>query len=89
MLPGKLEYQNSYRGELGGKLWFMYLIQIIESTMGSTSLMVDICDNILVLIQALIHLEAVTLEWKQAFFISCLFDVFHSIDSCMSMLHVY
>ena len=56
MVPGKTEYQNYYQGEIGGQLGVMCTIQIIESIMGSTPLMVDNCDKISYLRRALIHL---------------------------------
>ena len=64
MVPGKAENQNFYWGELGGKLGVMCEIQIIESILDSTTLVVDRCDNISTLILASIYLEAVTSQWK-------------------------
>ena len=46
MLPGKPEDHNYYRGELGGQLRVMWTIEIMESILGSTALVVNICDNI-------------------------------------------
>ena len=81
------EYQNSYRGELGGHLGVMCAIQIIDSIIGTTPLAVDSCENIGVLRQALIHPESVTSQWKQADLISHL--IYHSIDSIMLLVHVF
>ena len=60
MAPGKPEYQNSYRGEIGGQLGGICAIQIMESILGSTTLVVNRCDNISALIKASIQPEAVT-----------------------------
>ena len=46
MVPGKPDDYKSYQGELEGQLGFIYVIQIIESIMGSTPSVVDICDKI-------------------------------------------
>ena len=89
MVPGKPEDQNSYLGELGGKIGVMCTLQIIDSVMGSTPLMVDICDNISALIRASIHPESVKLLWKQADLISRLSDVYNSINPHMLLVHVY
>ena len=67
----------------------MCAIQIIESIMGSTRLMVDSCDNISSLRRALIQPESVTWKWKQEDPISHMSDVYHSIDSGMQLVHVY
>ena len=51
----------------------MCAIQIIDSIVGSTPLVVDRCDNISALRRYLIHPESVTLGRKQAdFFPACL-----------------
>ena len=77
MVPGKPEYHESYQGELGGQLRFMCAIQIIESIVGSTSLVVDLCDKIITLRQTLIRQESVISLWKQADLISHLSDIYH------------
>ena len=59
IVPWKSEYQNSYRGKLGGQLGVICKIQIMKSILDSTRLVVNSCDNINALIQALIHPEAV------------------------------
>ena len=89
MIPGKPEYHNSYRGELGGQLGVMCVIQIIESIMGSTPLVVYFCDNISALRWASIHPESVTSRWKQANLISCVSDVYHSIESIIPVVHIH
>ena len=55
MITRKTEDQNSYQGELGVQLGFMCAIQSIESIMVRNPLVVDSCDNIRALRQALIH----------------------------------
>ena len=89
MLPGKPEDHKYYRGELGGQLGITCIIKIIESIMGSTSPVFDRYETISALRRAWIHLESVTLLCKQADLISCLFDVYHSIESRMALVHVY
>ena len=89
MVPGKQEDQNSHQGGLGGQLGVMCVIQIVDSIMRSTPLVVDSCDNVRALKRYSIHTESVTLRWKQADIISCMSDVHHSIDSAMSLVHVY
>ena len=64
MVPGKPEYQNSYQEELGGQLRVMCAIEIVESIVGITTLVVNICENISDLRRATIHPEAVKLIWK-------------------------
>ena len=59
MLTGKPEYQNSYRGELGGQLGVICKIKILEYTMGITPLVVDSCDNIIALRPGSIYPELV------------------------------
>ena len=46
MVPGKPEDHNSYRGELGGQLGVVCAIKFTDSILGSTTLVVNICDNI-------------------------------------------
>ena len=55
----KLEDQNSYQGELGGQIGVMCAIEIMDCIAGSTTLVVNCCDNISALRQAIIHPEAV------------------------------
>ena len=57
--------------------------------MGSTALVVNICDNIISLRQESIHPELVTSLWNQEDFISRLSDIYHSIESGMLLVHVY
>ena len=57
--------------------------------MGSTPLVVNICDNISALRRALIHPESVTLQWKQAYCIYVRSDVYHSIYYGISLVHAY
>ena len=85
VVPGKPVYQNSHKGVFG----VMWLIQNIDSIMGSTSLVVYSCDNIRNLIQALIHPESVTSQRKQVDIIYRLSGVYHAIDSCILLVHVY
>ena len=56
MVPGKPEDKNYYQGELGGQLWVMCAIEIMDSIFSGTKLVVNSCDNISVLRQASIHL---------------------------------
>ena len=51
--------------------------------------MVDSCENISDIRQALIHSESVTSLRNQADLISRLYDVYHLIDSGMLLVHVY
>ena len=44
-VPGKTEDQNYYRGELGVQLGVMCTIKIMESTLVSTTLVVNSYDN--------------------------------------------
>ena len=67
----------------------MCVIKIIKSILGSTTLMVNSCDNISTLRQASIHPEAVTSWWKQTDLISRLYDVYHSIEYGMLLVHIY
>ena len=67
----------------------MCLIQIIDSIMGSTLLVVDICDNMSALRKYLVHPESVTLWQKQEDIISHLSDVYQSIESGIFLVHVY
>ena len=61
----------------------------MESILGSTTLMVNRCDNISALRLAPIHPEAVKSWWKQADLISCLSSAYPYIESVMPLLHVY
>ena len=89
MVTGKTEDQNYYIGELGGQLGFMCAIATIEYILGSTTLVVNSCNNISALRRAIIHQEAVQPRLKQVDLISCLSDVYQSIDSGMYLVHVY
>ena len=89
MVPGKLEDQNFYRGELGGQLRVMCAIKIMESILGSNTLVVNSCDNIRYPRRASIHPEELKSRRKQADLISCLSDAFNSVDSGMVLVHVY
>ena len=46
MVPYKPEDHNSYKGQLGGQLGAMYAIKIMEHILGSTTLTVNIWENI-------------------------------------------
>ena len=87
MVPGKSEEQNSYQGELVGQVRVMCVIKIMDSILGSTALVINICDNLSALGQASIHPEALIPQWKQAYPISRLSDVYHSIDSGILLVH--
>ena len=90
MVPGKLEYHNLYRGKLGGQtIRVMCAIKIMESAVGSTTLVVNRCNKISSLIQAIIHPEAVKSIWKQLDLISRIFDVYNSMESGMSLVHIH
>ena len=89
MVIDKPEYRNSYQGELGGQLGVMCTIKTMEAILGSTTLVVNSCNNINVLRQATIHPEEVKPRWKKVDLISRLSDVYQSIDSGMSLVHVY
>ena len=67
----------------------MCAVQIIESIMGITPLVVIICDNRSAFRRSLIHPESVILRWKKADLIFCMLDVYHSIDFGMSLVHMY
>ena len=67
----------------------MCAIQSMEYILGSTTLVVNNCDNISALRQTSIHPEEATSRWKQAYLISRLSRVYHSIDSDMLLVHVY
>ena len=45
-VPGKSEDHNSCRGELGGQLGAMCVIQIMVSILGNITVVVNSCDNI-------------------------------------------
>ena len=79
VVPGKPEYQNSYREELGSQFGVMCAIKIMESITGITTLVVNSCDNISSLRRATIHPEAVKSIWKQVDLISRLSDVYQSM----------
>ena len=89
MVPVKPKYQNSYIGELRGQFGVMCTIVIMESILGSTTVVVNSYVNISSLIRASIHPEAVTSRRKQANLIYNLSDVYHSIESGMTLVHVY
>ena len=89
MVPGKPEYQNSYMGKLWGQRRIMCTIKIMESIVGSTTLVVNVCNNISALKWSTIHPEAVELTWKQVDLISRLSDVYQSMDSGMYLVHVH
>ena len=89
MVPGKTEDQKSCQGELGGQLEVICAIKIIESIIGSTSLVVNRCDNISAIRLSLMHPESVTLRWKQADLIFHLLDVYHSNEFGMLLVHIY
>ena len=76
MVPRKPEDQNSYWGELRGQIGVICGIEIIESIVGSTTLVVNICDNLSALRQETIHPEAVKSILKQVDLISCLYGVY-------------
>ena len=88
MVPGKPEDQNYYRGELGGQLGFMCAIKIMESILGGP-LVINSCDKISILRQASIYPEAVKSIWKQLDLISRIFDVYNSMESGMSLVHIH
>ena len=50
MVPYKPEDHNSYKGQLGGQIGVMCAIKIMEHILGSTTLMVNIWENISILI---------------------------------------
>ena len=89
MVIGKPKDQNSYQGELGGLLEVMCTIEIMESILDSSTLAVNSCDSISALRRETIQPEAVKNIWKQVYFISHLSDVFQSMDSGISLVHVY
>ena len=89
MEPGKPKYHRSYWGELRVQLGVICAIEIMESILGITTLVFNSCNNISVLIRARIHPEAVESRWKQVDLISCLSDFYQSMDSGMSLVHVY
>ena len=63
MVPGKPEDHNSYRGEIGGQIGVICAIGIMESTVVSTTLVINSYDNKSALRRATIHPEAVKLIW--------------------------
>ena len=89
MLLATLEHKNSYQGELGVQLGLMRAIEIMEPILGSTTIMVNSCDNIIPLRRASIHPEAVTSWWKKTDLIYGLSDVYHSIESVLLLINFY
>ena len=89
MVSGKPKYKNSYQGELRGQLGVMCVIRIMVSILGSTTLLFNSCNNISALRRATIHPEAVKYRWKQVDLISRLYYVYQSMDSGMSLVHIY
>ena len=61
----------------------------MESILCNTTLVLNSCDNISALRQASIHSEAVKSQWKQADLIFHLSDTFQSIESVISLVHIY
>ena len=89
MVPGETNNQKSYQGELGGQIRFMYAIEIMEFILGSTTLVVNICDNTSTIRQAKIRPELVESIWKEEDLISHLSDVYQSMESGMPLVHIY
>ena len=90
MVPGKPKYQNSYQGELGGQLRVMCAIKIMEYILGSTTLVVNSCDNISALRRATIHPEPVKLRWKQVDLISRLYiKIYYPMATNHTSAHPY
>ena len=89
MVTGKPKDQNYYQGELGGQLGDMCMIKIMQSILGITPHVVNSCNYISALRQAKIHPEAVKSRWKQVDLISRLSDVYQSMYSSMSLVHIY
>ena len=67
----------------------MCAIEIMESVLVTTTLMVNSCDNISALRRATIRLEEVKPRWKQVDLISSLSDVYQSMYSGMYLVFVY
>ena len=67
----------------------MCAIKIMESTLGSTTILVNSCDNISALRRVSINPEAVKPRCKQADLIYRLSDAYQSIEFGMSLVHVY
>ena len=88
MVPVKPQVQHSNRGELRGQLGFICDIEIIESIVSITTPVVNSCDNISALKRATIHPEAVKSRWKQVDLISSIYDVYHSMGSGISLVHI-
>ena len=61
----------------------------MESILVSTTLVVNIYDNISALRRATINPEAVKLIWNQVDLISRLSDFYQSMDYSMSLVHAY
>ena len=66
----------------------MCAVETMESILGITTLIVNTCDNTSTLRLATIHPEAVKSRWKQVDLILLLSDVYQSIDSSMSLIHI-
>ena len=81
--------QKSYHGELRGQLGVMCDIKIMKSIFGITILVLNSCGNIIILRRATIHPESVKSRWKHVDLISCLSDVYQSMDSIMSLVQVH
>ena len=67
----------------------MCTIEIMESILGSTTLVVNICDKISTQRRATIHLEMVKSRCKQVDLISCLSDGYKYMDSDTSLGHIH
>ena len=89
MVSGKLEDQDSYQRELGYQLRVMCTIKIFDSIFYITAFVFNSCDNISSISQVSIHRDVVKSQLKQADLIWCLSDVYQSIDSGMTFIHVY
>ena len=64
----------------------MCAIEIMESILGSTTLVITSWNIIMALSKAKIHPEAVKSIWKQVHLISRLYDVYQSMEFCMSLV---
>ena len=64
-------------------------IKILESIVNSTTRVVNNYNYISALRRATIHPEAVKSRWKQLDLNSRLSDVYHSMESLMSLIHVH
>ena len=74
-VSGKPEDHNYYQGEFGVQPGVICEIQIMDSVLGSTTLVVNSCDNISNTRRASIHPEVVTPQQKQEDLIYRLSDV--------------